>query len=550
MVRSLLFILAVLWLTGTVTAQTPPEGQPMAQDMGWWNDRVFYQIFVRSFNDSDGDGAGDIQGIIDRLDYLNDGDPTTTDDLGVTGLWLMPIARSDSYHGYDVTDYEGIEPDYGSLEDLRRLIAEAERRGIAVIVDLVINHSASGHPWFEASAAGQPAFADWYTWADENPGWRGPDNQQVWHPYGNRWYYGLFSSGMPDLNLANPVVTESIRDISRVWLQDYGVAGFRMDALKHLIEEGEDQENTPSTHAWLREYRQYIRSIAPNALIVGEVWSTSFEADDYVIDDEVDLVFEFDLASAFVFSARQGNADGARSILNRVYDLYPPGQFATFLTNHDQNRVAGEVRANIARGNSGPTRVAASLLLTSPGVPFIYYGEEIGMIGNKPDERIRTPMQWDDTPVTAGFTTGNTVWQPLAGGEADGVSVAAQAADPDSLLSHYRALVHLRNAHPALRTGAYTEVDSSSRRLFTALRHTDDETLLIIINMHDEAVEGFTLDLETGLPAGITAAGVLYANGVQVEGITAPVITEAGGFTGYVPLDVLPPFATLVIRLS
>jgi glycosidase len=536
--------------TGLMQDPTPELFPSMPAEFPWWNHRVFYEIFVRSFRDSDGDGIGDLQGVIDSLDYLNDGDPTTDRDLGVTGIWLMPIARAASYHGYDVTDYETIEPDYGALDDLRRLVEEAHRRGIAVIVDLVINHTSREHPWFIASAARSEPFTDWYVWSDVNPGWRGPDGQQVWHSLDGRYYYALFWGGMPDLNLRNPAVTEAIYEISRVWLEDYGVDGFRMDAIKHLIEEGQVQENTPSTHAWLQAYRAYLDTIAPDALTVGEVWSTSFEADDYVLNGEMDLVFEFDLASAFVFSARQGNADGVRSLLERVTRLYPPGQFATFLTNHDQNRVAGEVRANVARGRIGPAQVAASLLLTSPGVPFLYYGEEIGLIGNKPDERIRTPMQWDSTPVTAGFTDAPEPWQPLAGGEADGVSVAAQIDDPGSLLSHYRSLIHLRNAHPALQIGAYVEVETSSRKLFAALRRSADETLLILINTDDEPVSGFTLSLSADDLPPIGGVTVLFDSTGGLNAITAPAIAADGGFSGYAPVAEMPPFATLVLRLD
>lgn len=554
--------LLVLALLFTLTAHLAPvqnsaaqdapteTATPMTSDFPWWNNRVFYEIFVRSFRDSDGDGIGDLQGVIDMLDYLNDGDPATTTDLGITGIWLMPITRSESYHGYDVTDYEGIEPDYGTLDDLRRLVDEAHRRGIAVIVDLVINHTSREHPWFTGSAEGSGPFADWYVWSQDNPGWRGPDGQPVWHNRDGRYYYALFWDGMPDLNLQNPAVTEAIYEISRIWLEDYGVDGFRMDAIKHLIEEGQVQENTPSTHAWLQAYRAHLDSIAPDALTVGEVWSTSFEADDYVLSGEMDLVFEFDLASAFVFSARQGNADGVRSLLERVTRLYPPGQFATFLTNHDQNRVAGEVRANIARGNSGPAQVAASLLLTSPGVPFLYYGEEIGMIGNKPDERIRTPMQWDSTPQTAGFTSAAEPWQPLAGGEADGVSVAAQTENPTSLLSHYRSLVHLRNAHPALQIGDYVEIETSSRRLFASLRRTPDETLFILINTNDEPVADFTLDLEAGGLSPIAGVTVLFDSSGAMAEASAPLIDADGGFSAYAPVAEVPAFGTLVLRLD
>ena len=191
----------------------------------WWNDRVFYEVFLRSFQDSDGDGIGDIPGLIDRLDYLNDGDPETDSDLGITGIWLMPPAEAHSYHGYDVTDYYAIERDYGTLDDMRRLIREARRRGIAVIVDMVLNHSSSRHPWFIQSRTGEQAYADWYIWEDENPGYMGPWGAVAWHPAGGRHYYGVFWDGMPDLNLLNPAVTAEMYDIAAFWLRDIGVDG-------------------------------------------------------------------------------------------------------------------------------------------------------------------------------------------------------------------------------------------------------------------------------------------------------------------------------------
>ncbi|MBN1965655.1 MAG: alpha-amylase, partial [Anaerolineae bacterium] len=187
-------------------ASEPGFGAPeVAEALPWWNDRVFYEVFVRSFYDSDGDGIGDLRGLIERLDYLNDGDPATTDDLGITGIWLMPIAQSPSYHGYDVTDYYTIEEDYGTNADFLELMGAAHARGIVVIVDLVMNHTSSEHPWFVASAAGDPAYTDWYLWRDDNPGYVSPWGSPTWHLADNgRYYFGLFWSGMPDLNYMNP----------------------------------------------------------------------------------------------------------------------------------------------------------------------------------------------------------------------------------------------------------------------------------------------------------------------------------------------------------
>src|SRR5690242_15613038 len=211
-------------------ATTPP-----AED---WSRRVWYEAFVRSFKDGNGDGIGDFRGLTSKLDYLNDGDPSTTDDLGVTGMWLMPIADSPSYHGYDVIDYDKVEPDYGTRADLDAFLAAAHARGIKVIVDLVLNHTSSENPWFQASAKHDGTHDDWYVWSDTNPGWLGPDGQVVWREQGKRWYYALFSEGMPDLNYRSPAVTAEIDRITTYWLQDVGVDGFRLDAAKYLVEDG------------------------------------------------------------------------------------------------------------------------------------------------------------------------------------------------------------------------------------------------------------------------------------------------------------------------
>ena len=237
----------------------------------WWQDAVFYEVFVRSFADSTtgplaNDGVGDLRGLIERLDYLNDGDPNTTDDLGVTALWLMPICESPSYHGYDTVDYYAVDQEYGTNDDYRELTDECHKRGIRVIIDLVLNHSSSDHPWFQESTRPAAPRRDWYIWDDAEPGWKGPWGQPVWHgsPAGDgSHYYGLFWSGMPDLNYHNEEVTREVFELIRFWLEDMHADGFRLDAIRHLIEEGQVQENTPATHAWLRRYFERVKSINP-----------------------------------------------------------------------------------------------------------------------------------------------------------------------------------------------------------------------------------------------------------------------------------------------
>lgn len=516
----------------TVTA-APQDALP------WWNDRVFYEVFVRSFYDSDGDGIGDLRGLTEKLDYLNDGDPTTTDDLGVTGIWLMPIAQSPSYHGYDVKDYYTIEEDYGTNEDFRSFMAAAHERGIVVIVDLVLNHTSSQHPWFEAALADDPAFEDYYIWADADPGYGGPWGQRVWHPAGDEYYFGLFVDAMPDLNYANPEVTEAVQAIADFWLTDMNVDGFRLDAIRHLYEDGPYMENVPETLTWLEDFDAFVHRVKPEALTVGEIWDESREVVPYV-GERVDIAFEFDQADAILRSLQRGTNAQLTYVQRTILSLYPHGQYAAFLTNHDQNRVMSQLAEN-----EPAAKVAATLLLTNPGVPFVYYGEEVGMLGTKPDERIRTPMQWDDSRVRGGFTTA-TPWQIMANGFRTR-NVAAMTGDPASLLSHYRALIHLRNTHPALQQGGITLVDSNDNRLYAYLRYTDETTLLILVNLSRDTVADYALRMAEGpLPERDHAGEILLG---EAAAVTVLEVTEDGGFEAYAPIAALAPYSTYVIAL-
>lgn len=539
-VFALLGIIALLiaWLAGGPSASESLRLAKGGLADKWWNDRVFYEIFIRSFQDSDGDGIGDIQGIIERLDYLNDGDPATDSDLGITGIWLMPPFEAHSYHGYDVTDYYAIEADYGSEADMRRLVAEAHERGIAVIIDMVINHTSSRHPWFMSARIGEPDYADWYIWAEEDPGYAGSWGAPAWHRAGGRHYYGVFWDGMPDLNLENAAVRQELYDVAAFWLGDIGVDGFRLDAVKHLIEVGESQENRPESRDWLAEYEAHLESVKPHSFTVGEVFGgAAFIVARYVTDGGIDMGFDFNLADKMISAAQRGtNRDIARAhqIVTREY---PPNQFAAFLTNHDQDRLANRLLFD-----SGKNKVAASLLLTGPGLPFLYYGEEIGMTGTKPDERLRRPMQWDASPF-AGFTTGDAVWQPMNDrGNIASANVALQSADPDSLLSHYRALIHARNDNSALRRGHFTPVDSGSRQIYAFLRHDAEQTLLVLINLSGDAIVDNQLDFAGGGPP-LGAPRLVHGQGE----VMAPAISADGGFVGYQPLPRLDPHSLVIL---
>lgn len=543
--KSLRFIL-LLALLLTVFAACGPQSTPTPEPTvtglqpGWWNDTVFYEIFVRSFKDSDGDGNGDFNGITEMLDYLNDGDPTTTTDLGVTGIWLMPITESDSYHGYDVVNYFGVESDYGTKDDFLRMVDEAHKRGIKVIIDLVLNHTSTNNEWFQASNTGDAIYRPWYIWEEENPGYTGPWGQQVWYSGKNGYYYAVFWSQMPDLNLTNPAVTQEVQNITSYWLTDMNVDGFRLDAIRYYVEQGTAQADTNGTHTWLQGYYQFYKSIDPAVFTVGEAWTDTPAVVPYV-GDEVDIAFEFDLAEAYVRAAGGPIASSATNQLQLVLDSYPAGQYGVFLTNHDQDRVM-----SVLGGDVQKAKMAAVMMLTSPGVPFIYYGEEIGMTGTKPDEDIRRPMQWNGDSRDVGFTTG-TAWR-MAASDYPGTNVATEDADPDSLLNLYRQLIHLRNDHAALRMGNTLVLDGGTQRLYAVLRYDENEAFLILINPHTKPLttDLYGITAETWpIPADWTVTTVM-----GLENAAAPQVNATGGLDNYQPFTEIPSGSYTILHFA
>ncbi|MEX0876269.1 MAG: alpha-amylase family glycosyl hydrolase [Phycisphaerales bacterium] len=440
---------------------------------------------------------GDFRGLIERLDYLNDGDPATDTDLGVTGIWLMPIMQSPSYHGYDIVDYRAVDDEYGTMEDFQALLHACHERGIRVIVDLVINHSSDEHPWFTQAAADRDApTRDWYTWADSDPGYRGPWGQQVWHDEvldeSGQYYYGCFYHGMPDLNVRNPELTAELNGIARFWIRDMGVDGFRLDAIKHLIEDGPVQENTQASIDWLESFHAYCESLDPDHFSVGEVWSSTDQVRRY-IPDAVDTAFEFDLGMSILAAINTGDASRLRASIDNTVESFADGRFATFLTNHDQARVMTELG-----GDRDKAKAAATILLTLPGVPFIYYGEEIGIAGGKPDPNIRTPMQWTDSPRAEGFTTGQA-WRRVQR-DVGAANVEDQEGRPGSLLEHYKTLIRLRNDETAMRTGDTTTHPTSHDAVLAYTRSDGSGSFLIIVNTGGEVVRDYTVDVQ--LPDG------------------------------------------------
>jgi len=508
-----------------------------ARASDWKKGAVCYEIFIRSFYDSDGDGIGDLNGLIQRLDYINDGDPASQGDLGARCIWLMPVAQSPSYHGYDVTDYYRVEHDYGTNEDFKRLAAEAHRRGIRVLVDLVLNHASSDHPFFkEALLNPDSPYRDWFVWSDIDPGTVGPWDQQVWHrsPVRDEYYYGIFWSGMPDLNYETEAVRTEAMNVARFWLDEMGVDGFRLDAIPYRVEEDGQLAHTDGTHEFLRQFSAHIRDVAPDAFTIGEVWDML-----PYYPDQLDAHFAFEISDAIIEAARTGSADNLLAPIMRLQEELPADRWSPFLRNHDQTRTLTELGGDVRRA-----KLAATLLLTMPGIPFVYYGEEIGMTGNKPDPRLRTPMQW--RPVAGGGFTEGHVWEPL---QSDSLTanVEVQEADPNSLLNSYRRLIHLRGMNPALGAGALLPLTASTDAVAAYLRRMDDRTVLVIANLGDAPLSDVAVS---------SAGQVLPPGKYRVRHLLdgpdgAPLrVREDGLIDGYVPLRSLGPLESHVLGLT
>jgi len=449
--------------------------------LSWWNEVVFYEIFVRSFYDSDGDGIGDVNGLIQKLDYLNDGDPNTNDDLGVTGIWLMPINDSPSYHGYDVIDYKSINPDYGSMDDFILFLKEAHKRGIKVIIDYVMNHCSTQNKWFiDASSDTISNKRNWFRWSDFKPGIKGPWNQDVWHFSKSGYYYGLFWGGMPDLNYNEQAVQDTMFAIADYWLENVGIDGFRLDAVKFIYEEGNKLEDTKSTIQFWKKFRRNCKQSNKESITVGEAWTNTEKIVKYVENDGLDICFEFDLAGQIIDALNSGNSTRLKEHLNKINNTYPHQQWAAFLSNHDQNRII-----NYLMNDMKKMKAASAILLTLPGTPFLYYGEEIGMSGSKPDENIRRPMQWN-SEKNSGFTEG-IPWNQLNKNYKK-YNVDGQQKYPFSLLSWYKYLISKRNKNKALQIGDYQEIKCNDIRILAFYRKTDNDCFYIVINISDEDI--------------------------------------------------------------
>jgi alpha-glucosidase len=543
-------------------------------DGHWWRHGVIYQIYPRSFADANGDGVGDLAGITSRLDHLNDGTPRS---LGVDAIWLSPFYPSPmADFGYDVADYTDVDPVFGTLDDLDRLVAEAHARGIRVVVDLVPNHTSDRHPWFLASRSSRDdPKRDWYVWADSRPDGGPPNNWMSSFPRAGRawtfdeatgqWFLHSFMPEQPDLNWWNPEVREAMDEVMRFWL-DRGVDGFRIDVVHRMGHDPELRDNviealdeikdadsrtrakrlaamkfakrfdqdSPLVHEILQGFRRTLDAY-DNRMAVGEVYLLDLKrlVSYYGSGDELHLVHNF------VFLHQPWKADAFRTVVDEFDELLPKDAWpAHFLGNHDHSRVA--TRLDEAGDGLARARIAAMMLLTLRGTPFLYQGEELGLRdGEIPADKMvdidgrdpeRTPIPWDGSQG-AGFTTG-TPWLPIAAG-ADRHNVAAQRDDPESLLSLYRRLIWYRRGSVALRTGDYRSLSSAPSGLYAYLREGGSERLLIVLNFTAEAV---TWDTGPELPQ----AG-------RLELTTAP--DRAAGQVSLRPIEVGPDEG-LLIRLG
>jgi maltose alpha-D-glucosyltransferase/alpha-amylase len=487
--------------------------------MHWYRNAIFYELCVRAFRDSNGDGHGDLPGVIERLDYLQ--------ELGVDCIWLLPICPSPLRDdGYDVSDYFSIHPDYGTVEDFERLIAEAHSRGLRVITDLVVNHTSDQHRWFlESRASRNNPKRDWYVWSDTDRRYAGArivfvdteTSNWAYDAQTEQYYWHRFYSFQPDLNYDNPEVRQAMLDVMRFWL-DMGIDGFRVDAVPYLYErEGTSCEGLPETHTYLKRMRRFLEENWPDAMMLCEANQSPEEVVAYFgEDDEFHMGFHFPLMPRIFMALRREDATPIRAIMEKTPSIPTNSQWCTFLRNHDEltlEIVSEEERQRMWREYAPDPRMrlnlgirrrlaplldndldkimlANRLLFSLPGSPIIYYGDEIGMGDDiaLPDRNgLRTPMQWDSTP-NAGFSSARPehLYAPVIGDPVYGyrqVNVAYQRDDPGSLFNQMRALIALRKRHRAFGRGTIHFLDGQNGAVLAFLRVYEGEIILVIHNL-------------------------------------------------------------------
>jgi maltose alpha-D-glucosyltransferase / alpha-amylase len=510
------------------------DAKAFLNDPQWYKDAVIYQVHVKSFFDANNDGIGDFQGLIDKLDYIA--------DLGVNTLWLLPFYPSPRRDdGYDIAKYRGVHPDYGNLADARRFIAAAHRRGLRVITELVINHTSDQHPWFQRARHARKGSKarNYYVWSDSNEKYAGTriifiDSEKsnwTWDAVAGQYFWHRFYSHQPDLNFDNPRVLSAVLGVMRFWL-DMGVDGLRLDAIPYLIErDGTNNENLPETHAVLRRIRAELDERYSDRLLLAEAnqWPEDtrpyFGGEEGGDGDECHMAFHFPLMPRMYMAIAQEDRFPITDILRQTPDIPANCQWAIFLRNHDEltlemvtdderdylwNYYAADSRARINLGirrrlaplvskDRRRIELLNSLLLSMPGTPTLYYGDEIGMgdniyLGDR--DGVRTPMQWS-VDRNGGFSRADPaslvlppIMDPLYGYQT--INVEAQARDPHSLLNWMRRLLNVRNQHKAFGRGALKMLTPSNRRILSYLRtypneQGHEEYILCVANLSSAA---------------------------------------------------------------
>ena len=473
----------------SVTASDPGSALPAG-----WQHGAFMEVFVRSYQDSNGDGIGDLRGLTSRLDYLH--------DLGVRGLWLMPITASEDHdHGYAVSDYRNIEADYGTLADFDELVKQAHARGIGIIVDYVMNHSSAQNPLFvNSAAAASNAYRDWYVWQPTDPGTWNIYGGDPWHQAASGWYFGSFWDQMPDWNLTNPAVVAYHHDNQRFWL-NRGADGFRFDAVGDFVEHGPSAwSDQPEDYTLMHDVRTLLDGYAQRYLVC----EATVDPRGFGNASACGGAFAFDLNGSLIYAA-QGDTTAIHAVA--TYFQTAPSGMATMLSNHDS--FAGQRAADQLGGNVAKMALAAGTYLLLPGTPFIYYGEEVGMRGSNKlsgDPSLRTPMSWTSDATNAGFSTA-TPYRLLSTNSTTS-NVAAEISDPNSVLSFYKAILALRNGRPSLLSGTY-ESPVANGTVMSFQRASGTQRTLVVINY---AAASANVDV-AALPTGATLTALYPADG-------------------------------------
>ena len=472
------------------------------------NNRVFYEIFTSSFSDSNKDGIGDLKGIYNRLDYLNDGKEDNSSSLGIQGIWLTPIFQSPSYHKYDATDYYTIDKTFGTKEDLTNLVNECHKRNIKLILDLAINHTATNSEWFKSFVKAhqnndkESPWYDWYTWTDTT------DTKRTWKKINNteHYYECNFDSSMPELNFDNTSVKEELVKVAKYWL-DLGIDGFRFDAAKYIYY-GDDKKSAAFWDEYVKELKEYKKNI----YTVAEVWNEDGSTDPYT---NYINCFNFQMAQTegTVGLAARGQAISkyasyVTTYIENLKKKNPDGMLVAFQSNHDTNRVANWLM------DENQYKMAANLYILTPGSPFIYYGEEIRMLGSRGSEQTdanrRLAMLWGDND-TVKDPTGAT-W--YANGKKQNGTVLEQFEDESSTLNYYKKLIAIRNKHAFISKGTYSSLTIPGTTIggFT-IEYEGNKYFLI----HNNKNANFTINIDS-LGSDLKVLEYIGVNGLAKDG--------------------------------